>query len=157
MNGYLTTAFKRIKDRLITGRSDYETEDALQEAFCRLWSRRSLISGEKEAEGLLVTAAKNIRIDNYRRQSEYPSVGIDGITEPPDCSAVDSTDDMIEVVHRLASALLSERDREILFHRERDGWEFDEIADYYGLSSQNVRTIVSRSRKAIREMYRKSR
>ncbi|MDE6633448.1 MAG: sigma-70 family RNA polymerase sigma factor, partial [Muribaculaceae bacterium] len=45
--------------------------------------------------------------------------------------------------------------REILVHRDHDGWEFDEIASHYQISEANARMIVSRSRKTIREIYLK--
>lgn len=50
---------------------------------------------------------------------------------------------------------LSERDRRILYLRDRDGWEMDDIALEMGISEANVRVILSRSRKIIRQIYLK--
>ena len=64
---FLTTAFKRIRARMrVANASDDDSEDALQDAFCRLWTRKEEIHGEKQAEGLLSVAARNIRIDKIR-------------------------------------------------------------------------------------------
>ncbi|MDE6855666.1 MAG: sigma-70 family RNA polymerase sigma factor, partial [Muribaculaceae bacterium] len=42
-----------------------------------------------------------------------------------------------------------------LYPRDRDGWEFDEIAESFGISEANARMIVSRARKTIRSLYLK--
>lgn len=51
---------------------------------------------------------------------------------------------------------LSPQQCELLLHRDRDGWSIGELAETYNLSEANVRTILSRARKAVREQYRKS-
>ena len=58
-------------------------------------------------------------------------------------------------IDRIAAERLSQRDREILYHREKDGWEYDELAEMYGLSESNVRMIISRARKTLRSIYLK--
>ena len=61
---FLTTAFQRLRLRMGRGgRGDDESEDALQEAFCRLWPRRERLDDAAQAEGMLAVAARNIRID----------------------------------------------------------------------------------------------
>lgn len=62
--------------------------------------------------------------------------------------------ELITEINRLIDAHLSPRDREILQRHDRDGWEFDEIADHFGISQANARMIVSRARKTIRTIYR---
>lgn len=153
----MTTAFKRVRSRLRgTGYADEDSDDALQDAFCRLWAQRGSIKGERQAEGMLAVAARNIRIDGFRRKRMHPSVGLDDAGEPyelPD--ETDDTDDTYRRVARLVEEVLSPRDREILFLRDRDGWDFDELSQRFGLTEANLRMIVSRSRKTVREIYRK--
>jgi len=158
MNGdFLTTAFNRIRSRLNrTDFADDDSDDALQDAFCRLWTRRDSIKDESQAEGLLAVTSRNIRIDGYRRKSIHPSVGLEDAGEPseqPDGS--DETGDIYRRVECLVKEVLSPRDREILFLRDRDGWDFEDLSERFGLTESNLRLIVSRSRKAIREIYRK--
>lgn len=45
-----------------------DAEDALQDAFCRLWSRRQEINSPGEAEALVTTTVKNICIDKLRKK-----------------------------------------------------------------------------------------
>lgn len=157
MNGEkLTMAFKRIRARLrLSDDDDGSSADALQEAFCRLWTRRERIRDEGEADRLLAVAARNIRIDRYRQDSLHTKVCIDdaGDIANAECGA-DDVEDAYSRVDRLVRATLSSRDCDILYKRERDGWDFEDIAAAYGISEANVRMIVSRARKTIRELYR---
>ncbi len=156
MNGEkLTLAFKRLRNRLrLPGESDDDCADALQEAFCRLWTCRERLRNDAEADGIMATAARNIAIDTLRRRHAYPASDICEIGDNAGEESAEETEATYRRVERLSQEVLSERDRRILFLRERDGWEFDELADHFGLSEANVRMIVSRARKALREIYR---
>ena len=63
-SGFLLSAFNRLKRRLrdiareISGNSD-DADDALQEAFARLWERRKAIISEDEASALMTTTVRN--------------------------------------------------------------------------------------------------
>lgn len=153
----LTTAFERIRTRLVrTSAAEDYADDSLQDAFCRLWSRRADITSQEQAEGLLAVTARNIRIDSHRRQSRISRIDIE--EAPPiadDDNAADDLSDTYMRVDRIISHALSERDRTILWLRDRDGKEFEEIASLLGLTEANVRMILSRARKTVRETYRK--
>lgn len=154
----------RIKGRLqMTARrivSDEAVDDALQDAFVRLWSRRSDFDSATAVEGVAVTTVRNICIDTLRRDAVRRH---DDIDDNPSAAAVteDSGDDTQErrelygEVTELIDKELSERDRRILYLRDRDGWEMDDIALEMGISEANVRVILSRSRKIIRQIYLK--
>ena len=160
----LTSVFMRIKGRLqMTARrivSDEAVDDALQDAFVRLWSRRSDFDSATAVEGVAVTTVRNICIDTLRRDAVRRH---DDIDDNPSAAAVteDSGDDTQErrelygEVTGLIDKELSERDRRILYLRDRDGWEMDDIALEMGISEANVRVILSRSRKIIRQIYLK--
>lgn len=158
---FLISAFRRVQLRMQSRHdsdySDYPDEDSLQDAFCRLWARREQIAGQSEAEGFLSVTARNIKIDHARHKTAFPEVSLEEMTNEP-TYAYDQQGERKQLlidVESLMRSELSDRDREILYRRERDGWEFDELAEYYGLTEANVRIIVSRSRKKIRELYRK--
>lgn len=154
----------RIKGRLqMTARrivSDEAVDDALQDAFVRLWSRRSDFDSATAVEGVAVTTVRNICIDTLRRDAVRRH---DDIDDNPSAAAVTDNygDDRQErrelygEVTELIDKELSERDRRILYLRDRDGWEMDDIALEMGISEANVRVILSRSRKIIRQIYLK--
>lgn len=152
---FLTSAFESIRVRMSRMGVADDCSDDLQDAFCRLWSRREQISDSHHAESLLSVTARHIRIDNIRRQNRHPSVSL----EDADCydkteSPGDEVSDLYAEIDSIISQTLSERDRKILFLRDRDGWEFEEIAESLNLSESNVRMIISRARKNVRETYR---
>lgn len=139
----------------MTRHSD-DDEDALQDAFCRLWTRRDDFSSQGEAEGFLTVAAKNITVDTHRRRQAHPETDIENANQYiSDDDGASSRNEQILEIKSLIRTFLSPRDREIFIHRDHDGWEFDEIASHYQISEANARMIVSRSRKAIREIYLK--
>lgn len=160
----LTSVFMRIKGRLqMTARrivSDEAVDDALQDAFVRLWSRRSDFDSATAVEGVAVTTVRNICIDTLQRDAVRRH---DDIDDNPSAAAVTDNygDDRQErrelygEVTELIDKELSERDRRILYLRDRDGWEMDDIALEMGISEANVRVILSRSRKIIRQIYLK--
>lgn len=160
---FVTSVFSRCKERLrLTARrflgNDDDVDDALQETFCRLWGKRESLSDEAAVEGTTVTTLHNICIDTLRRQSTRQSESLDDHLADAE-SRSDTADDqdaarqLYDDVTSLIDSRLSERDRQIIYLRDRDGWEFDEIAERFGLDQGNVRVIVSRARKTIRDCY----
>lgn len=150
---FIISAFRSVRRRLMSRRSD-DDEDALQEAFCRLWTRRADFSSQSEAEGFLTVAARNVSIDRRRRRQSHPETDIDTIDRHPVVEEYNDISDQIAEINRLIDKYLPVRDREILQRHDRDGWEFDEIAEHFGVSQANARMIVSRARKTIRTIYR---
>lgn len=159
----LTSVFMRIRERLrMTARrmvDDEAVDDALQDAFVRLWGRRGDFDSESAVEGVAVTTVHNICIDTLRRDAVRRH---DNIDDNPSAAAVtdsgDTQQERMELYAEVADLIerqLSERDRRILYLRDRDGWEMQDIAIETGLSEANVRVILSRSRKTIRQIYLK--
>lgn len=151
---FLTEAYLKStgKLRAIAGRilgSSENVDDMLQEAFLRLWQRKESLRNESHAEGALAITVKNLSIDTARDNLKYQVTGLEDAEwkeDSPDCDAEEAADRVDRALRRV----LSERDREILYRRERDGWEMDEIAEHFGLTEVNVRSIISRGRKAVR-------
>ena len=162
---FLTAAFTRARNSLRSiarriGQADEsEADDMLQDAFVRLWGSHFDPASVDEAEALSRTVVRNIAIDRYRRQSGHRSVSIDDVPslqDTPDHDSRAETADIYQSVKTLIDANLSQRDREIIYLRDRDGWEFEEIAARYNITEANVRVILSRARRTIRQLYLQS-
>ncbi len=147
----LTDLFQRLSPRLMAvgrrllGNRD-EALDAMQDTFVKLWSRHS-----DPAEGVVITAMRNTCIDALRSQRATESIDEYQAEYPDDERerAMDLYDDVSRVIDRC----LSPRDRMILIMRDRDGFEFDAIAARTGLSEPNIRLILSRARRSVRQTY----
>ena len=63
--------------------------------------------------------------------------------------------ELLSDITALIDRTLTDEQRQILYERDRDGWEIEDIALRHGLSEANVRMILSRSRKRVRELYQK--
>ncbi len=152
---FVISAFRNVRRRLMARTSD-DDEHAHRDAFCRRCTRRDDFSSQCDAEGFLTVAAKNITVDNYRRRQAHPETNIENANQfETDDDGTSSRNEQILEIKSLIHAYLSPRDREILLHRDHDGWDFDEIAKHYHISEANARMIVSRSRKTIRNIYLK--
>lgn len=151
-----TSIFIKLKERLksISRRyleDDDEVDDALQDLFVKLWGKRDEMKTESQATGVMVTALKNICIDNLRHTSAHPKAELTEITDSPYDSH--EVSELTDEINNIIAETLTERQRQILYERDRDGWEYEEIAARHGLSETNVRTILCRARKIVRDIY----
>lgn len=153
------SAFRRMRQslqRMAGGMlgDEAEAEDALQDAFCRLWPRRGSIRSEDEAAALLTTTVRHLSIDVLRRRRTACIVPIaeeHDTGEPADASEREACYRRVEAI---VERHLSPLQREILHRREYDGESFESIAASLGMQTAAVRMQLSRIRKTIRELYR---
>lgn len=159
----LTSVFTRIAGRLrATARrmvdDDADVDDVLQESFVKLWNKRDRLTDERAIEGTAMVTVRNTSLDALRRAEVRRHDTLDDNPAAAATRADDNTVASVAETYREVTALidsrLSERDRRILYLRDRDGWDFEDIAEEFGLPQTSVRVIVSRSRKIIRELYR---
>ena len=146
---FLTEAFVSMKDR-------WKAEDALQEAFCRLWGRKYKVSSLKEAIGLLARTGRNIEIDEFRKSRGRKTVGLDKVGMEDDPSAAIALER--EALFRKVEASL-DRDitllqKKIIQLHEYEGLSFEEIAKELGMQPAAVRMQASRARKLLRDKFR---
>lgn len=156
----LTSTFAHLHSRLTAMArrlmpSADDADDALQEAFCRLWSRRDSITDPRQAEGVSMTTVRNICIDSLR-QRNMETISTDTISDTPEEENESDITDRLEQVRLIIDTALSTRHREILYMRDLQQTPIEEIAISTGLSEANVRLILSRARRTVRECYTKN-
>ena len=145
----LRTRF-RTRARYILGNAE-DAEDALQEAFFKLWTRGYEIRTVSEAEALLSTAVRNTSLDAVRRRRD--KVPLDAADRLP---AEDRRDraEQLAAVQGLIDRELSDTQRYILERIEYGGLTQEQIAQELGMQPAAVRMQLSRARKTIRELYK---
>lgn len=129
-----------------------DADDALQEAFFRLW--RSAARGNDITESANYTAVRCACIDLLRRRSARAAEPIEIAESRAQDQQAEEMADMYEEVRVLIDRQLDDRQREILLLHDSLGYDYPEIASRLGITEANTRVILSRARKTIREAYR---
>jgi RNA polymerase sigma-70 factor (ECF subfamily) len=154
----LITAFTAMRRKFLQIASrmlprDEEAEDALQEAFCRLWPRRDRINSDTEAEALTTTTLKNICIDRQRKR-RLETVPIDEEHDSMEEDTHDEKEALLTEVEKIIEHLLSATQKRIIKEKEYNEKSIEEIATELNMQPTAVRMQLSRARKKIREIYR---
>ena len=152
MADILTETYQRIRARLRAGAgkmlSDADAaEDALQDAFVRLWGRYQVRS-EKEAEALLTRTVRNVSIDCLRKQKTVPLAG-----DLPE-EAEENREALFRRVEEMVDTELTDLQKLIVRRHEYESVTLEKIAEELGMQPPAVRMQLSRARKTIREHYR---
>ena len=125
-------------------------EDAVQEAFCRLWERRRSWRGEGSVNGLLFRLARNSAISAHRREdAEARAASVVGEAMPPHHEIAEMPNDQLRAALERAIAELAPRRREVFLLRVVHDLSYKEIADVMGTSTQTVANQLST---AVREL-----
>jgi RNA polymerase sigma factor (sigma-70 family) len=137
--------------------SDVElTEDCLQNLFQRLWHRRSALGQVAEVKPYLYKAMRHevgAALKQQRRRSLLPPA------YQPEFEVQYSPEDFLiaqqitaEQHARLLAALgtLSNRQREAIYLKFFDGFDYERIAEIMSLNQQSIRNLVYQSLKLLR-------
>lgn len=122
-------------------------EDALQDAFVRLWGRYQVRS-EKEAEALLTRTVRNMSIDSLRKRKTVPLAG-----DLPE-EAEENREALFRRVEEMVDTELTDLQKLIVRRHEYESVTLEKIAEELGMQPPAVRMQLSRARKTIREHYR---
>jgi RNA polymerase sigma factor (sigma-70 family) len=129
-----------------------EAQDIVQEIFLRLWSKRDKLNEYRNLEAFSMTMTRNLCLDKLKSPASRKE-NYNEDTEMPDNNTPyrkTETSDTLRLV-RMAMAGLPEQQRMVIHLRDVEECDFDEIAEITGLSLNNVRVILSRARKKIRD------
>ena len=129
-----------------------EAQDIVQEIFLRLWSKRDKLHEYRNLEAFAMTMTRNLCLDKLKSPSSKKESFKDD-TEMFDNSTPytkTETSDTLRLV-RMAMDGLPEQQRMVIQLRDVEECDFDEIAEITGLSMNNVRVLLSRARKKIRD------
>ena len=149
--------YRRYFDRLVRYcrrrlDSTHEAEEVAQEAFVRALRSLDSLGGDRRFYPWLTVIASRLIIDNSRARGRCePAENIDpGVTDG-------GTERVVEMVdYSLLDAALSrltERHRDVLELRERQGWSYQEIAQHYAVNQGTVEQLLFRARKALRREF----
>lgn len=147
----------RIAYILVENKAD--AEDILQDAYYKLWNKREELGDIRNPEAFCVTLVKNLCLDflrsphRHRRQEEIGKADTLEIESSPEKEL--EIQDKIRLLRRLINQLPTHQ-KQVIKLREINECSLDEIEQITGLGAGNIRVLLSRARKSIREKFEKS-
>ncbi len=134
-----------------------ESEDIVQEVFIRLWTRRERLSEYKSIEAFAMIITKNLCLDNLKSKRNKTGELIDIYERMTDATPYEKVElnDAYKKVQEIINTL-PEQQKMIIHLRDIEGYEFNEIAEIVQISSNNIRVNLSRARKKVREILKKT-
>ncbi len=138
-----------------------EARDVVQELYLKLWSMRSTLSNINSIEAYSTTIIRNLCVDRLKKIKGI-SLQVDSYlnydkNDDTDADKVheETVQEKIEMV-RKAMKQLPDIQQKVFIMRDFEEKEFEEISEELSLSAENVRVILSRARKRIREVIESS-
>ena len=133
-----------------------DAEDMVQEAYLKLWKRRDELPTDiANLEAYCVTLVKHVCHDalrlahleeDGRPPEELPIIGNTNVAHE-----VELKDEARQVMALIGQ--LPDQQRQIMQMRDVEDLAYEEIEKATGLTSVNIRVLLSRARKKIREQF----
>lgn len=134
-----------------------DAEDMVQEVYMKLWGKREELPDVQNMEAYCVALTKNMCIDRLRL-AEVDRVDVDDVPLPlaaaDDVASQLERQDAVEQV-KLIIETLPEKQQQVITLRDIRDCTFEEIEEQTGLTAVNVRALLSRARKTIRERFKR--
>jgi RNA polymerase sigma factor (sigma-70 family) len=139
-------------------RNQEESEDAVQEIFIKLWKMEGKLHEYNSIDALATTMTKNYCIDQLRKQKllsgeEYNSREHRIMTTPSPhelMEIIESNDIIFRIIDQLPDSY-----QVLIRLRDIEGFSYEEIAEKTDQNINNLRVILSRARRIIRDEYNK--
>lgn len=135
-----------------------EAEDMTQEVYLKLWTEKHKLSEYRSIEALAVTVLKNKCLDKLKSKNYKTQINIEGKEfsssgfNPYQALA---EDDSKSFMLRLME-LLPDQQKFLIRLRDIEEYTYEEMEEMTGLTVNNIRVILSRGRKSLRELYLKA-
>lgn len=128
-------------------------EDIVQETFIKLWNKRDELKDVENTEAFSIIILRNTCLDQLRKTKHEFQMAYD--TDIPEKESlshqIELHDDAVHIKKLIHE--LPDQQRQVMMMKHWDGYSDEEIEQITGLSSGNIRVILSRARKMIREQF----
>lgn len=128
-------------------------EDMVQDTYIKLWNNRDNMSGVNSTEAYAIIILRNTCLDYLKKKHEYHTDYDMNMPEETSLSKQIEQRDEASLLNSLVDKL-PEKQRLVML-KHLDGYSDDEIGEMAGISPGNVRVILSRTKKIVREQYLK--
>ena len=136
----------------LTGNAQ-DAEDLLQDLYLKLWQKRDDLPDEAMKEAYLVTMIRHLFLDQRRLKHVDASAELKEEASPPDERSLDHQIDSRDEVRQMEGLIqqLPERDAKIIQMHLMEDRSYEEIEQDTGLSQGNIRIIVMRTKKKLKQ------
>ncbi len=142
----------RIALMMLSGEDD--AKDTMQDLYSKLWEQRDKLNEINNPEAYCVTMIKNLCINRLKMNNRYEILDIMEqeyklpLFETPEESMI-----MKENIRKVYQEIdhLPLIQKQVLHLKQFRNCSFEEISEITGLSEGNVRVILSRARKTLKE------
>lgn len=138
--------FRFARAILITGNSSELAEDVVHDVLETLWRKRNNLDECKRVESFVMTSVKNKCYDLIRHDKARMNCDINYENINEDSAQWDMRKILSSVLNTLP-----DRQREIIHLKDIEGYETYEISEIMSIGENNVRAILSRSRKELKK------
>ena len=132
-----------------------DAEDLLQDMYLKLWQKRDSLTDEATKENYLVAMMRNLFLDQRRIKRLDTSAELKEESSPPDERSLDhqiGSKDELQQMEGLISEL-PDRDAKIIQMHLMEDRSYEEIEQDTGLSQGNIRIIVMRTKKKLKQQF----
>lgn len=132
-----------------------DAEDMVQEAYLKLWDKRDALDIRTNPAAYCISLVRHLCLDqmqtkHYTAQAPLP----DNLALPADGDTGRRLEARDQWMHlRRLIARLPDTPRRVLWLRDVEECSMEEIGQATGLTEVNIRSILSRTRKKIREQF----
>ena len=132
-----------------------DAEDLLQDLYLKLWQKRDELPDEAMKEAYLVTMIRHLFVDQHRLKRLDTSAELKEEASPPDERSLDHQIDAKDEAQQMGGLIneLPERDAKIIRMHVVDDRSYEEIEQDTGLSQGNIRIIVMRTKKKLKQQF----
>ncbi len=129
-----------------------DAKDVVQDVYLKLWDKRDSLNSIYNDQGYCMRAVRNMCLDRLRTAAP------DIVDKPPEELPIISEDDSSSGIERNETARLikqcianlPKQQQQVIRLRELGECSMQEIMEATGLNAVNVRVLLSRARKALR-------
>lgn len=126
-----------------------EAQELVQDVCVKLWENSSGLASADNPNAYCIRAVHNAAISAARRR--WRNEPLDEIKNEPATEPATDASDEVNYITQLIGMLPD--NQRIAFLLRQEGLEFETIAKRMGLKHDNVRQLISRARKKLRELY----
>lgn len=128
-------------------------EDIVQDTFAKLWNKRNDMNDVENTEAFAIIILRNACLDHLRKTKKELHTTYD--VDIPETVSLSKQLEIKDDAQRVKDLInrLPDQQRQVMMMKHWDEYSDEEIEQATGLSSGNIRVILSRARKTIREQF----